>query len=67
MISLVIALVYSGKQKIVVIQSDLAVNIQQKILLLMIRISVSPNEDNFCLKSDPYKEVSAREAYIFSA
>lgn len=68
MISLTIALVYSGKQKIVVIQSDLAVDVQQTILLLMIRISVSPNEENFCLKPDPYKEVSVREAfYIFSA
>lgn len=51
----------------VVIQSGLAVNIQQTVLLLMIRINVSPNEEN-CLKPEPYEEGSIRKAfYIFSA
>lgn len=68
MISLMIALVDSGKKKMVVIQSGLAVNIQQTVLLLMIRINVSPNEENSCLKPEPYKEGSIRKAfYIFSA
>lgn len=67
MISLMIALVDSGKKKMVVIQSGLAVNIQQTVLLLMIRINVSPNEEN-CLKPEPYEEGSIRKAfYIFSA
>lgn len=62
MISYMIALVYSGKQKMVVIQAGLAVNIQQTVLLLMIRISVSPNEreEYSCLKHEPYKEGSVR-------
>lgn len=68
MISLMIALVDSGKKKMVVIQAGLAVNIQQTVLLLMIRISVSPNEENSCLKPEPCEEGSIRKAfYIFSA
>lgn len=67
MISLMIALVYSGKNKMVVIQSDLAVNTQQTDLLLMIRISVSPSEENSCLKAEPYKERSIRKAFYISS
>lgn len=68
MISLMIALVDSGKKKMVVIQSDLAVNIQQTVLLLMIRITVSPNEENSYLKPELYKEGAIRKAFcIFSA
>lgn len=68
MFSLMIALVYSGKQKMVVIQSVLALNIQQTVLLLVIKISGSPNEreEKPRLKPEPYKDGSVREAFYCS-